>query len=236
MNDNLSMPSHIAIIMDGNGRWAKKRGKIRSAGHSEGAETFKKIVEHCAKIGLKYLTVYAFSTENWKRSKSEVDAIMLLLKDYINKYTGSLKENNIGIHFFGSKERFSKELVGMIENAEKESEGTTGLQVGICFNYGGRDDIVYATKQAVRDVLDGKISEEDINEDYISNHLYTKDFPDPHLVIRPSGELRISNFLIWQIAYSEFYFDDVLWPDFTPEHLDKAINEFNNRSRRFGGN
>ena len=233
---DLSIPSHIAIIMDGNGRWAEKRGKSRSAGHSEGAEAFRRIVEYCAEIGVKYLTVYAFSTENWRRSKSEIDAIMLLLKNYIKKYTNSLKENNIGLHFFGSKNKLPNDLVRMIDNAERVSAGTTGLQVGVCFNYGGRDDIVYAARQAARDILDGKMSEEELTEDYISKHLYTCAFPDPDIVIRPSGELRISNFLIWQIAYSEFYFDDVLWPDFLPEHLDKAIEDFNNRSRRFGGN
>ena len=229
------IPVHIAIIMDGNGRWAKKRGLSRSIGHSEGANTLRKIVKHCEKIGVKYLTVYAFSTENWKRPKDEVDALMKLFEKYIDELISDFKEHDSRIVFIGERSNLNKSLLDKMEKAEKESEHRTGLQINVALNYGGRQEISNAAKEIAKDVLDGKIKIEDINEDEIQKHLYTKDIPDPDLVIRPSGEIRISNFLLWQSAYSEFWYDNILWPDFTEEYLNKAISDYNNRNRRFGG-
>lgn len=232
---NNIIPEHIAIIMDGNGRWAKKRGLMRTAGHSEGAENFRKTVEYCAKIGVKFLTVYAFSTENWKRPEGEVSAIMHLLEKYLKKYAYSVKKENIGLYFFGDKSRFSPDFVKMMEDAERASDEVTGMKIGVCLNYGGRDEIVHAVKRIVREAAESKISEADITEDYIQSKLYTSGFPDPDLIIRPGGEYRISNFLLWQCAYSELYFSNVLWPDFSEKEIDKAIEWFNGRNRRFGG-
>lgn len=232
---NNIIPEHIAIIMDGNGRWAKNRGLMRTAGHNEGAENFRKTVEYCAKKGVKYLTVYAFSTENWKRPESEVSTIMGLLEKYLKKYAYSVKKENIGLYFFGDKSRFSPNFVKMMEDAERASQDVTSMKVGVCLNYGGRDEIVSAVKKAVLDVEEGKISAEDITEDYIQSKLYTALFPNPDLIIRSGGEMRISNFLLWQAAYSELYFSDVLWPDFSEKEMDKAIEWFCSRNRRFGG-
>ncbi len=225
-----AVPTHIAIIMDGNGRWAKRRSMPRSAGHVAGAKTFKDIARYCNKIGVKYLTVYAFSTENWKRPQAEVDGIMNLLRDYLKDAT-NFKSENIKLKFIGDFSPLAEDIKDLIEKDEKESENATGLQVNIALNYGGRDELVHA----VRDIVKSGVSAEDITEDTISRHLYTADMPDPDLIIRPSGEYRLSNYLIWQSAYSEFWFSDVLWPDFAPKHLEKAIEDFNNRNRRFGG-
>ena len=224
------LPTHIAIIMDGNGRWAKNRSMPRSAGHVAGAKTFKTIARYCNKIGLKYLTVYAFSTENWKRPQDEVAGIMNLLRDYL-KDAENFKEENIKVKFLGNLEPLEDDIKALIKKNEEGSENATGLNLNIAINYGGRDEIA----NAVKDIIKEGISAEDISEDVISNHLYTKGQPDPDFIIRPSGEYRLSNYLIWQSAYAEYWFSDVLWPDFTPKHLEKAIDEYNHRNRRFGG-
>jgi undecaprenyl diphosphate synthase len=224
------LPTHIAIIMDGNGRWAKKRGMPRSAGHVAGAKTFKNIARYCNKIGLKYLTVYAFSTENWKRPQDEVNGIMNLLRDYL-KDAENFKDENIRVRFIGDLEPLADDIKALIEKNEKGSADATGLNLNIAINYGGRDEIT----KAVKNIVASGISADSITEDTISQNLYTAGMPDPDFIIRPSGEYRLSNYLIWQSAYAEYWFSDVLWPDFTPKHLEQAIEEFNKRNRRFGG-
>lgn len=223
-------PTHIAIIMDGNGRWAKKRGLPRSAGHVAGAKTFKTIARYCNKIGVEYLTVYAFSTENWKRPKEEVEGIMNLLREYL-KDAENFKGENIRLRFIGDIEPLADDIKELIAKNEKMSEDATGLNLNIAINYGGRDEITNAVKKIVKN----GINAEDITEDTISANLYTANMPDPDFIIRPSGEYRLSNYLIWQSAYAEYWFSDVLWPDFKPKHLDQAIEDFNKRNRRFGG-
>lgn len=225
-----SLPTHIAIIMDGNGRWAKKRSLPRTAGHAAGSKKFKEIARYCNKIGIKYLTVYAFSTENWKRPKEEVDTIMNIFRDYL-KDSANFKKENIMLKFIGDRSGMPEDIVKLMEQAEYDSKDATGLKCYMAINYGGRDELVHA----VRDIVKEGISTADITEDTISSHIYTKDYPDPELIIRPSGEYRLSNFLIWQAAYSEFWFSNVLWPDFTTKDLDKAIEDYNTRNRRFGG-
>ena len=225
-----NLPTHIAIIMDGNGRWAKKRGLPRSAGHVAGAKTFKNIARYCNKIGIKYLTVYAFSTENWKRPQKEVDGIMNLLRDYL-KDAENFKGENIRLRFIGNLEPLADDIKELIKKDEADSADATGLTVNIAINYGGRDEITNAVKKIVA----SGIKTEDITEDTISAHLYTNDIPDPDFIIRPSGEYRLSNYLIWQSAYAEYWFSDVLWPDFSPKHLEQALDEYSKRNRRFGG-
>lgn len=232
--DFSALPKHIGIIMDGNGRWAKKRNLPRKAGHSVGAKTFKTIARYCNKIGIEYLTVYAFSTENWKRPADEVNAIMKLLKDYLVD-AKNFKDENIKVKFIGDLSPLSDELKQLIVDAEKGSEEATGLNLNIALNYGGRDEIVYAVKQITKEVKNGTLSIEDISEETVSDRIYTANQPDPDIIIRPSGEYRLSNFMIWQAAYSEFWYSDVLWPDFKPKHLDTAIIDFQKRNRRFGG-
>ena len=217
-------------IMDGNGRWAKKRSLPRTAGHIAGAKTFKNIARYCNKIGLKYLTVYAFSTENWKRPKDEVEGIMNLLRDYL-KDAENFKDENIKVKFIGDLEPLADDIKELIKKDEDGSKDATGLNLNIAINYGGRDEITKAVKRIVA----SGISPEDITEQTVSDHLYTKGMPDPDFIIRPSGEYRLSNYLIWQSAYAEYWFSDILWPDFTPKHLEKAIDEYNHRNRRFGG-
>ena len=224
------LPQHIAIIMDGNGRWAKKRSLPRTAGHVAGSKKFKEIARYCNKIGLKYLTVYAFSTENWRRPKEEVDAIMNIFRDYLRD-SAKFKDENIMLRFIGDRSGMPEDIIELMEQAERGSDDATGLKVFMAINYGGRDEIVHA----VKDIIQDGISADSITEELISSHIYTKDVPDPELIIRPSGEYRLSNFLIWQAAYSEFWFSDILWPDFTPDDLEQAINDFNKRNRRFGG-
>ena len=225
-----SLPRHIAIIMDGNGRWAKKRMLPRTAGHSAGSKNFKDIARYCNKIGLEYLTVYAFSTENWKRPKEEVDNIMNILRDYL-KDAKNFNDENIKVKFIGEISVLDEDIIELIRDAEENSKDATGLNLNIALNYGGRDEIVHA----VRKIVDSGIAPEDISEQTISDNLYTASQPDPDFIIRPSGERRLSNYLIWQSAYAEFWFSDVLWPDFKPRHLEKAIDDFNGRNRRFGG-
>ena len=231
----MPVPRHIAIIMDGNGRWAKKRGLPRTAGHAAGAEAFRRTANYCRSLGVEYLTVYAFSTENWKRSQEEVSGIMKLLGKYLQEALADMEKNHVRFKFFGDLSRLSPELQKLCMEAEKTSSAYHDVQVNFCLNYGGRDEIVKAAQQTAMDVQKGMIQPQDITEVLFSNYLYSKDVPDPELIIRPSGEMRTSNFLLWQSAYSEFVFMDVLWPDFQPEHLDEAIREYGRRNRRFGG-
>ena len=226
------LPRHIAIIMDGNGRWAKKRGLPRTAGHAAGAETFRRIATYCKDIGIEYLTVYAFSTENWKRPKEEVDAIMGLLEKYLYEALERMEKDKVKMKFFGDTSVLSQKLQELIARTEEISEHLEGVQVNICLNYGGRDEIMRAVRKcAEKYAQDGQ----EITTGEFESYLYSAGVPDPDLIIRPSGEIRISNFLLWQGAYSEFYFTDILWPDFTQEELNKAIISFQGRSRRFGG-
>ena len=230
----LAPPRHIAIIMDGNGRWAKKRGLPRTAGHAAGAEAFRRIANYCRTLGVEYLTVYAFSTENWKRSQEEVAGIMRLLRRYLEEALRDMDKNRVCFRFFGDLTRLSPELQKLCRDAQMRSE-EYDVQVNFCLNYGGRDEIVHAAKLFAQDVEAGKCKPEDLTEDLLSTYLYSADVPDPELIIRPSGEQRTSNFLLWQSAYSEYVFMDVLWPDFCEKDLDAAIEEYHRRNRRFGG-
>ena len=230
-----NIPQHIAIIMDGNGRWAKQRGLPRTAGHKAGAETFRRIADHCNTLGVKYLTVYAFSTENWKRSAEEVSGIMGLLKNYLQEAIRDMEKNHIHFNFMGDLSRLSPDLQRLCRQTQQTSSAYHDVQVNLCINYGGRDEIVRAAKAFAADVAAGKCGAEDLTEEKLSSYLDSAGVPDPELVIRPSGELRTSNFLPWQTAYSEFVFMNVLWPDFTGEHLEQAIVEYQRRNRRFGG-
>lgn len=231
----MHIPTHIAIVMDGNGRWAKKRGLPRQAGHKVGAEAFRTIANYAKSIGLKYLTVYAFSTENWKRSEEEVDAIMELLEKYLREAIADMDKNCVRFCFFGDLSRLSPELQEEARIAVERSRKYEGVQVNFCLNYGGRAEIVRAAQRFARDCMDGKCKPEDLTEAHFSELMYSAGVPDPELVIRPGGELRTSNFLLWQSAYAEYYFTDTLWPQFGPKDLDKAIAAFNGRKRRFGG-
>lgn len=229
-----ALPTHIGIIMDGNGRWAKKRGLDRRMGHQKGAETFEKTVRVCQELGIAYLTVYAFSTENWARPQNEVDSIMNLLRNYL-KRSEKYKDENVRMHFLGNWEPLAPDLQDMMARVEQESASNTGMHINIALNYGGRDELVMATKRLAQQVAAGELRVDQITTETISQSLYTNGQPDPDLIIRPSGEKRLSNFLIWQSAYAEFVFMDVLWPDFTKEDLCRALEEYALRSRRFGG-
>ena len=229
------VPRHIAIIMDGNGRWAKKRGLPRTAGHAAGAEAFRRTANYCRTLGVEYLTVYAFSTENWKRSNEEVEGIMKLLGKYLEEALLDMEKNHVRFKFFGDLSRLSPRLQKLCRDAEERSKAYTGVQVNFCLNYGGRDEIVRATRAFAEDVAAGKHRSEELTEELLSSYLYSADVPDPELIIRPSGEMRTSNFLLWQSAYSEYVFLNVLWPDFQPKDLDEAIEEYCRRNRRFGG-
>jgi undecaprenyl diphosphate synthase len=233
MSDKLILPEHIGIIMDGNGRWAKKRGLPRNAGHKKGAEVFENISRCCRDLGIKYLTVYAFSTENWKRPKDEVDGIMNLMRSYL-KGMAKAKNEHIAVRFIGDREPFDDDLLKLMEDAENSDVGEIITTVQIALNYGGRDEIVHSVKEIAKKIASGKLSPEDITEETVSENLYSKT-PECDLIIRPSGEERLSNFLLWESAYSEFVFMDVLWPDFKREDLDKALLEYSKRNRRFGG-
>ena len=227
------LPRHIAVIMDGNGRWAKKRHLPRTAGHSVGAKTFKSICLYANEIGIEYMTFYAFSTENWRRPKEEVDALMKLFAEHLSDSI-NFKDKNIRLKFIGDRTVLSDELQQLMKNAEENSKDCTGLTVNLAINYGGRDEIVHAVKKIAADVKDGKLAPEDITVDTVEQNLYTAGDPPVDLLIRPGGEYRISNFLIWQITYSEYWFSNVLWPDFKPKHLNEAIESFSGRNRRFG--
>ena len=232
---NIIIPQHVAIIMDGNGRWAKKRGLPRTAGHKKGANNFRTIADYLNKIGVKYMTFYAFSTENWKRSKDEVDTIMALFKDYLEEAFERFHETDMKMNFIGDRSVLRPDLIELMYKIEDVSKDNKGAVVNIAINYGGRQEIVYAAKEIARKVQNGELDPEKIDEDLISAHIYTADQPDPDLIIRPSGEYRLSNFLIWQCAYSEFWYDDVLWPDFSAKDMDRAIKDYSSRQRRFGG-
>ena len=229
--DMNNLPVHIAAIMDGNGRWASSKGLPSTVGHKAGSEAFRKISEYLNDIGVKYFTVYAFSTENWKRPKDEVSAIMKLLKEYLLEAISDMAEKYIRLCFFGDQTPLSDELKDLIRKTDEISKGCTGLTVNVCLNYGGRDEITRAVQTIVKD----GVKPEDITEKLISSYLYSKDTPDPDLIIRPGKEQRISNFLLWQCAYSEFYFTETLWPDMNEEEMNKAIISFQKRKRRFGG-
>ena len=231
----LILPKHVGIIMDGNGRWAKKRGLPRKAGHTEGARTFRKITRYCSEIGIKYLTVYAFSTENWKRPEDEVGALMKLFKSYLEEAISDFKDDDIVVRFIGDKSGFSDDLKALMDENEECSKEREGMVLNIAMNYGSRDEIVTAVKNICKKVKDGSITEDDICEQLISDNLYTAGQPDPDLIIRPSGEYRISNFMLWQSAYTEFVIMNKLWPDFQKSDLDEALKIYSQRNRRYGG-
>jgi len=232
---SFAVPRHVAIIMDGNGRWAKKRGLPRTAGHVSGSETFRDIATYCKELGMEYLTVYAFSTENWKRPQEEVGAIMELLEKYLHEAIETMAKDRIKLAFFGDLSPLSPELRALCERTAEISRSYEGFQANICLNYGGRDEIVRAAKRFALECVQGNADPGQLSESDFSEFMWSAGIPDPDLIIRPSGELRISNFLLWQSAYAEFYFTDVLWPDFGREELDRALADFNRRSRRFGG-
>ncbi len=233
----LKPPVHIAVIMDGNGRWAKKRGLPRKFGHKAGAEVFRTIAFYCRDIGVKYFTVYAFSTENWKRPQDEVDALMNLFRTYLKEAVETMNSKGVAVRVIGDMGPLPEDLKKQVEetNALAEKQGEDVPVATLCVNYGGRDEIKNAVKKLAVDVKEGRLSPEDVTEGSISERLYTVGMPDPDLIIRPSGEQRTSNFLLWQSAYSEYYFTDVLWPDFKPKHMDEAIEAYHKRQRRFGG-
>lgn len=229
------LPKHVGIIMDGNGRWASKRGLPRQAGHVTGARVFRKIVKYCEKRGIGYVTVYAFSTENWKRPQQEVDAIMNLLGQYLRESLEDFQNENIVVRFIGDVSPLSQQLRDLIDQAQTVTRDKTGLVLNIALNYGGRDDIVYAVKRIAQQVADGQLKAEDINEQTVSDRLYTAGQPDPDMILRPSGEYRLSNFMIWQAAYSELVYMDILWPDFDEKDMEQALHMYAGRQRRFGG-
>lgn len=225
-----SYPEHIAIIMDGNGRWANQRNLSRTKGHKEGVKAAKKIIEYSAKLNIKYLTLYAFSSENWKRPRTEVSFLMNLFNSTIDRELDNLIEKNVKVNFIGRRSNLGRSIKKRIENAEEKTKNGNKLVLNIALNYGGRQEIADAVKNIIKD----KVKAENIDEELVSDYLYTTDIPDPDLVVRTSGEFRISNYLLWQIAYSEIYITDVLWPDFDENELDKTIKDYSNRNRRFG--
>lgn len=242
MNENIPvfdvLPQHIGFIMDGNGRWAKMRGLERSEGHKAGAQTFRKIVEYCADVGIKYVTFYAFSTENWSRPEKEVKALMKLFKEYLLEADEREKENDIRqskIRFIGERDGLPKDLLRLIEKAEKVSSKYSKITVNVALNYGGRAEITHAVKTIAEKVKKGELSVDEISEQIVGDYLYTAGQPDPDIIVRPSGEFRLSNFLTWQSAYSEFWFSDILWPDFTEKDVNEILFDYQKRNRRFGG-
>lgn len=231
----LNIPAHVAVILDGNGRWAKKRLMPRTYGHKVGSDNVENVVREAAKLGVKYFTVYAFSTENWKRSKSEVDALMDILRSYLKECISKSMENNMRCRVIGRRTELSPDIVESIERMEEATKDNTGITFVIALNYGGRDEITRAVKSIAHKVQNGQLNADDITEQVINEHLDTAFMPDPDLLIRTSGEQRLSNYLPWQLAYTEFYFSEVLWPDFNREELIKAFEKYNKRDRRFGG-
>lgn len=234
MGEELKIPKHVAIILDGNGRWAKAKGMPRNYGHVQGAKTVEVICEEAYKMGIEYLTVYAFSTENWNRPQSEVDALMKLLRNYMKTCLKTAEKNNMCIRVIGEKSRLDDDIRGRIAELEEATKNNTGLHFQIAINYGGRDELVRATRKMAEDIRMGKYTEADISETLLNSYLDTHDIPDPDLLIRTCNEQRISNFLLWQLAYTEFYFTPVAWPDFSKEELTKAIEAYNHRDRRYG--
>ncbi len=230
-----NLPVHIGIIMDGNGRWAKRRGLPRTAGHAAGAKTFEKIVEYAGNMGIKIVTIYAFSTENWRRPKEEVDMLMSLLEDYLDNGLTRLAGRDVKIHFIGDESAFSEDFQRKLRYMEKATENNGGLLLNVALNYGGRREITLAVRKIAKLCAEGKLSAEDIDEKTIEEYLDTSGQHDPDLIIRPSGEYRLSNFLMWQSAYSELWFDNVLWPDFSENDLRRAVHDYQKRNRRFGG-
>ena len=231
----MNVPQHVAIILDGNGRWAKAKGMPRNYGHAQGSKTVERIIEDAFDMGIKYLTVYAFSTENWRRPKDEVDALMKLLRDYLKTCIKRANKNNMRVRVIGDVTGLSEDLREKIEQLEEASKGNTGINFTIALNYGSRDEMIRAMKKMAGDLLAGTLKKEDITEDAFAGYLDTKGIPEPDLMIRTSGEQRLSNFMLWQLAYTEFYFTDVLWPDFNKKELKKAVEYYNGRERRFGG-
>lgn len=231
----MNIPQHIAIILDGNGRWAKKKGMPRNYGHAQGSKNVERICEEAYKMGVKYLTVYAFSTENWKRPKDEVDALMTLLRNYMKTCLKTAAKNRMKVRVIGDKTVLDADIRNRIEELEEATKNNDGLNFQIALNYGSRDEMLRAMRRLCADCQDGKVVPEQIDEGVFEQYLDTYGIPDPDLMIRTSGEQRLSNYLLWQLAYSEFYFTDVLWPDFTKEELVKAIEYYNGRDRRFGG-
>lgn len=229
------IPTNLGIIMDGNGRWAKKRGLPRTAGHVTGAQVFRKITKYCEKCGVRYLTVYAFSTENWRRPQDEVESIMNLLRQYLKESLADFQQESIVVRFIGDREDLAQDIRDLIEEAEESTAHKTGMTLNIALNYGGQQEIVYATRQLAHRIVEGTLKPDEIDEKMLEEALYTKKQPPVDLILRPSGEYRLSNFLIWQSAYAEFVFMDVLWPDFKEEDLDRAFEEYARRDRRFGG-
>ena len=230
----LKIPNHVAMIMDGNGRWAKARHMPRTFGHAKGAERLEQVLEDCDSLGIKYLTVYAFSTENWSRPEEEVQVIMNLLKNYFIKNVEKCMKNNVRFRVIGERSRLNSELIAAIENLEEKTKNNTGITFIVAINYGSRDEITRAVKKMADDLGKGRMNPSEVSEQKIAGYLDTAEFPDPDLVIRTSGEERISNFLLWQLAYSELYFTEKAWPDFDKEELLKAIESYTNRDRRYG--
>lgn len=231
----MNIPQHIAIILDGNGRWAKAKGMPRNYGHAQGSKNVERICEDAYKMGVKYLTVYAFSTENWSRPQSEVDALMKLLRNYMKTCLKTAEKNRMKVRVLGDKTRLDEDIRTRIAELEAATVNNDGLNFQIALNYGSRDEMIRAIRRLAKDCEDGKVNSAEITEQMFESYLDTHDIPDPDLLIRTSGELRLSNYLLWQLAYTEFYFTDVLWPDFTKEELQKAIKHYNKRDRRFGG-
>lgn len=231
----IHLPVHIGIIMDGNGRWAQKRFLPRSAGHRAGAQNFRTITRYCSKIGIRYLTVYAFSTENWNRPSDEVGALLRLLKEYLEEALRDFMDENIRVRFIGDVSAFPAELRGLIQEVEEASACKTGMVLNLAMNYGGRAEITRAAKKVAQEAVSGSLRPEELTEERFAQYLYTGSQPDPDLIIRPSGEERLSNFLLWQSAYAEFVYFDILWPDFKTSDLDRAIEIYSSRQRRFGG-
>lgn len=233
--DMNNIPKHIAIIMDGNGRWAQARNLPRSLGHKAGVETIRRVIKEADRLGVKYMTFYAFSTENWKRPKDEVNALMKLLVQYLRKELDELHENKVCIKVLGDISRLPDECISEIHRAIEKTKNNTGIVMNMALNYGGRDEIIRGIKKLVLDEKEGKIGIDDITSDMFNNYLYTANMPDPDMIIRPSGEQRLSNFLLWQCAYSEFWYSNINWPDFNEKDLRKAIFDFQKRNRRYGG-
>lgn len=229
------IPVNLGIIMDGNGRWAKQRGLPRQAGHVTGAQVFRKITKYCEKCGVRYLTVYAFSTENWRRPAEEVDAIMNLLRQYLKESLSDFQQENIVVRFIGSRDELAEDIRALIEEAEQSTAHKTGMTLNIALNYGGQQEITAAARELAKQAASGALNPDDIDEEMLTKALYTADQPPVDLILRPSGEYRLSNFLIWQSAYAEYVFMDVLWPDFKESDLDRAFEEYARRDRRFGG-
>lgn len=235
MNEKYVIPEHVAIILDGNGRWAKKRGLPRSMGHKEGCKTVEQTVEDAARLGIRYLTVYGFSTENWKRDEGEVSALMTLFRFYMRRLLVIAKDNNVRVRMIGDRTKFSEDIIRGLNRLEEETAGNTGLTFVIAVNYGARDEMRRAVTKIAKKVEEGEIRADDVTEELIASELDTAFMPDPDLLIRTGSEMRLSNYLLWQCAYTEFYVTDVLWPDFNRAELEKAIESFNRRERRFGG-